>query len=202
MRANAFRTAIEKAQDAIFDREMIRCRDALGGRMFEALVARSKLCGFDPRLDTHPMAVPMGSDQVDAIESEALLQVTFADVGFATRLWSEAFEPRVNVMVRLSFLDGSRRHFTELFYYGANASGETAWSIPADPGHVFSNHKALLGSPDAVADAFTGAIGRLSARIVQRVAAQMASGLPFERRVGPRKESVTTAAPASRLAPA
>lgn len=171
-----FQSDDEEKVCAAFHQKMGATRELLGAKLFATLLVDLNSAGFDASLFdgvTPPPNILDSSDERRSSSPEAVLRVTFADAGMATRLWSSSYEPRVNVSTYLEAIPHSADGLaSDYFYYGVDSSGDTAWSMPADPEYRFASVHAMLENPDRVAEGYDVAIRTLSKRIVARVCAQ------------------------------
>ncbi|WP_442281903.1 hypothetical protein [Variovorax sp. M-6] len=173
MSVATLRTNDEEGRCATFRQRMGVTRELLGAKLIANLLVDLTSAGFETSKAEGVTPVPNTLRRRDDRESrrpEAVLCVAFADAGMATRLWSSSYEPRVNVSAHLMAAPDSADWLsTDFFYYGADASGDTAWSIPADPRYRFASMQAMVENPDDVVNGFDVAVRMLSKRVVARV---------------------------------
>lgn len=158
-----------------FHQNLESVRTLLGSRFTSAL--HDELTKAD--LTISKVDVPCGSsagkiDYKTLPTRDAVLHVVFADVGMCSSHWSDEYEPRINVSACLM----AHPHapdwlFRDHFYYGADASGNTAWSIPADPKFKYDNFGAMVDRADEVGEACEVALDLLAQRIANQLRASL-----------------------------
>ncbi|MGJ7509543.1 hypothetical protein [Variovorax sp. GT1P44] len=157
-------------EDDFSSQGMEPVRTALGARLTFALQDELWRADFEvSRLD-HAKGMRIDARTVDyrtLPTRDAVLHVSFAEVGMCSSCWSKAYEPRMNVLASLlAEPRASDWLTTDLYYYGADASGETAWSRPTDPRFRYGN---LSDSADELAKAYDMAIEAIAQRIVKQL---------------------------------
>jgi hypothetical protein len=172
-----FQSIDDCRRNCIFDQKMEVARGALGAKLTAKLVDELESDGFEVSLLDNVRRSPRPPHTIDYRSlptRDAVLHVAFADVGMCSSPWSKDYEPSVNASARLmADRDASDWLTTDSFYYGADSSGDTAWSIPADPKYRFPSLEAMVDNADEVAAGYDVAALALAQRIARRLRAQL-----------------------------
>lgn len=163
--------------------QKMRClRDSLGPKMTTALDGELKATGFWISSIESMKSAPSGLDTVDckALPApNAVLHVTFTGVGMASSGWSSDYAPRMNIQAcLLAHPNASSWLTSNHIYYGADSSGDTDCSIPADRDHRFPDFSALIDRIDEMPQHFETAVQAIAKRVSQQCAQSLAPGFP------------------------
>ncbi|MDM0109035.1 hypothetical protein QTH97_29110 [Variovorax sp. J22R24] len=151
------------------DRQMEAIRQTLGAKLTDALVQELAASGFEVAVLADVPRQPGQQDTVDygsLPTRDAVLHVAFSGVGLSSSAWSESYEPKMNASAYLlaspdapGWLTGGH------FYYGADASGDTAWSVPADARHRYPCIVTLADQAGDLTEGYDAATRALARRI-------------------------------------
>jgi len=164
----------------ILDRKLEGVRESMSVKLTDELHIKLKAAGFGTSSTTREMGSPT-LDLSALPAGYAALDVSFTEVGLSSLIWSNGYEPRVNVRACLfDPSDASDWLTSDHFFYGADSSGDGPCSIPVPnyPNHRYQDLDALVDSAEEMSDVFEGAIQAIAERISRRLVSQCGSGAP------------------------
>ena len=101
-----------------------------------------------------------------------MLYVAFTEVGMSQSHWSNGYQPKVNVLTQFTADSRESRWSTSAHYhYGADSSGSTIRSIPAEARFRYADISALTARADEISEACDIAIAAISRRIAGNLCA-------------------------------
>jgi hypothetical protein len=102
-----------------------------------------------------------------------VLHVFFYDVGMYSARFSRDYVPRVNVGAYLVRPRSEAELYDATIYYGADSSGNSSTSVPADARYHWSSFDEIVGNPQEVAGSYDDAVNALAVKIAQNIRAQV-----------------------------
>ncbi|BEP53038.1 hypothetical protein GmRootV118_02820 [Variovorax sp. V118] len=164
----------DRIKSSDFNARMETTRKDMGPRLTAALVRQLAAQGYEARA-LEGAAGRSGLPDIDESqlpESDAVLRISLNEVGMYSARFSKDYVPRVNLSAYLVRGKTEDSLYSETLYYGADASGDASWSVPANPDHHWSSFNELFDHPQEVAQSYDYAVDALAAKIVQNIRAQ------------------------------
>lgn len=164
----------DRIKSSDFNARMETTRKDMGPRLTAALVRQLATQGYEARA-LEGAAGRSGLSDIDESqlpESDAVLRIYLNEVGMYSARFSKDYVPRVNLSAYLVRGKTEDSLYSETLYYGADASGDASWSVPANPDHHWSSFNELFDHPQEVAQSYDYAVDALAAKIVQNIRAQ------------------------------
>jgi hypothetical protein len=152
-------------------------RKGMGPKFTDALVQQLNAQGFEAQVlegVARPAASPDSIDYQKLPTTDPVLHVYFYDVGMYSARFSRDYVPRVNVGAYLVRPRNEVDLYNETIYYGADSSGNSSSSIPADARYHWSSFDEIVGKPQEVAGSYDDAVNALAIKIAQNIRAQQA----------------------------
>ena len=169
-------SADDRQRRSLASEKMGCIRDSLGVKLTAALRGDLETAGFKTSLIDSVKRLPNCLEAVDykALPTcEAVLHVAFTEVGMATSAWSSDYGPRVNARAcLLAHPDATDWLASDHFFYGADASGDTFFSVPADPQHCYVDSNALIDRVDEMPQVYDLAVQAIAKRVAQHLCAR------------------------------
>jgi hypothetical protein len=173
----------DRIKSSDFSERMEVTRKDMGPKLTAALVRQLNAQGFEAQVlegVARPAASPDRIDYQKLPATDPVLHVYFDEVGMYSARFSKDYVPRVNVGAYMVRPRSEVELYNETIYYGADASGNSRTSVPADARHHWSSFDEIIGKPQEVAGSYDDAVNALAAKIAQNIRAQAgtASGQP------------------------
>ena len=155
----------------LFDEKMEAERKAMGPKMTAALVEALREQGYEAEV----IAVPSGYKDADYVDvtrlptRDPVLYAQFGETGMDSGRLSSYYLPRVNIGATLSAPASGDALFSTSLYYGADASGNAAWSIEAEPRFRFPNFDALMERTPEVIESYDTGMRLMARRVAQQL---------------------------------
>jgi len=167
----------DRVKGAEFNERMEAVRTGMGPKMTAALVAQLNAQGYQAQAlegVSRPAASPDNVDYGLLPTSEPVLHVYFNEVGMYSARFSTDYVPRVNLSAYLMTAKDGDTVYSETIYYGADASGDSSGSVPANARDRWGSFGELVAQPQAVARSYDEAVTALAGRIAKNIRANTA----------------------------
>jgi hypothetical protein len=167
----------DRVKGSEFNERMESVRKDMGPKMTAALVAQLNAQGYQAQAlegVSRPAASPDNIDYGLLPTSEPVLHVYFNEVGMSSARFSTDYVPRVNLSAYLMTAKDGDTVYSETIYYGADASGDSSGSVPANAGDRWGSFGELVAQPQSVARSYDDAVTALATRIARNIRASTA----------------------------
>ena len=167
----------DRVKGSEFNERMEAVRKDMGPKMTAALVAQLNAQGYQAQAlegVSRPAASPDNIDYGLLPTSEPVLHVYFNEVGMYSARFSTDYVPRVNLSAYLMTAKDGDTVYSETIYYGADASGDSSDSVPADARDRWGSFGELVAQPQEVARSYDDAVTALATRIAKNIRANTA----------------------------
>jgi len=164
----------DRVKGSEFNERMESVRKDMGPKMTAALVKQLNAQGYRAEAlegVIRPAASPDNLDYGKLPTPEPVLHVYFNEVGMYSARFSTDYVPRVNLSAYLMDSKDGDTVYSETIYYGADASGDTSGSVPADARDRWPNFGELVAHPQDVARSYDDAVTALATRIARNIRA-------------------------------
>jgi hypothetical protein len=168
----------DRVKGSEFNERMESVRNDMGPKMTAALVAQLNAQGYQAQAlegVSRPAASPDNIDYGLLPTSEPVLHVYFNEVGMSSARFSTDYVPRVNLSAYLMTAKDGDTVYSETIYYGADASGDSSGSVPANARDRWGSFGELVAQPQVVARSYDDAVTALATRIARNIRANTAS---------------------------
>lgn len=164
----------DRIKSSDFNERMETARKDMGPKLTEALVRQLIAQGYEAQAADGTAGQPAGSSVDESIlpPTDAVLRISLNEVGMYSARFSKDYVPRVNLSAYLTRGQTEDSLYSETLYYGADASGEASWSVPANPDHHWSSFNEMFEHPQQIAESYDYAVNALAKKIVQNIRAQ------------------------------
>jgi hypothetical protein len=166
----------DRIKSSDFNERMEVTRKGMGPKLTDALVRQLNAQGFEARVlegVARPTASPDRIDYKGLPTANPVLHVFFYDVGMYSARFSRDYVPRVNVGAYLVRPRSEAELYDATIYYGADSSGNSSTSVPADARYHWSSFDEIVGNPQEVAGSYDDAVNALAVKIAQKIRAQV-----------------------------
>jgi hypothetical protein len=164
----------DRIKSSDFNERMETARKDMGRKLTAALVRQLIAQGYEAQAADGTAGQPVGSsvDESKLPPTDAVLRISLNEVGMYSARFSKDYVPRVNLSAYLVRGQTEDSLYSETLYYGADASGEASWSVPAHPDHHWSSFNEMFDHPQEVAQSYDHAVDALAAKIARNIRAQ------------------------------
>jgi len=167
----------DRVKGSEFNERMESARKDMGPKLTAALVRQLNAEGYQAQAlegVVRPAASPDNLDYGKLPTSEPVLHVYFNEVGMYSARFSTDYVPRVNLSAYLMDSKDGDTVYSETIYYGADASGDTSGSVPANARDRWASFGELVAHPQDVARSYDDAVTALATRIARNIRANTA----------------------------
>jgi len=167
----------DRVKGSEFNERMESVRKDMGPKLTAALVEQLNAQGYQAQAlegVVRPAASPDNLDYGKLPTSEPVLHVYFNEVGMYSARFSTDYVPRVNLSAYLMDSKDGDTVYSETIYYGADASGDTSGSVPANARDRWGSFGELVARPGDVARSYDDAVTALATRIARNIRANTA----------------------------
>jgi len=167
----------DRVKGSEFNERMEAVRKDMGPKMTAALVQQLNALGYQAQAlegVSRPAASPDHIAYGKLPTSEPVLHVYFNEVGMYSARFSTDYVPRVNLSVDLMTGSDHDSVYSETIYYGADASGESSRSVPANARDRWGSFGELVAKPQEVTRSYDDAVTALATRIAKNIRASTA----------------------------
>lgn len=167
----------DRVKGSEFNERMEAVRKDMGPKMTAALVSQLNAQGYQAQAlegVSRPAASPDNIDYGMLPTSEPVLHVYFNEVGMSSARFSTDYVPRVNLSAYLMTAKDGDTVYSETIYYGADASGDSSGSVPANARDRWGSFGELVAQPREVARSYDDAVTALATRIARNIRASTA----------------------------
>lgn len=167
----------DRVKGSEFNERMESVRKDMGPKLTAALVEQLNAQGYQAQAlegVIRPAASPDSLDYGKLPTSEPVLHVYFNEVGMYSARFSTDYVPRVNLSAYLMDSKEGDTVYSETIYYGADASGDTSGSVPANARDRWGSFGELVAHPQDVARSYDDAVTALATRIARNIRANTA----------------------------
>ena len=164
----------DRVKGSEFNERMESVRKDMGPKLTAALVEQLNAQGYQAQAlegVVRPAASPDNLDYAKLPTSEPVLHVYFNEVGMYSARFSSDYVPRVNLSAYLMDSKDGDTVYSETIYYGADASGDTSGSVPANARDRWGSFAELVARPGDVARSYDDAVTALATRIARNIRA-------------------------------
>jgi len=167
----------DRVKGSEFNERMEAVRKDMGPKMTAALVQQLNAQGYQAQAlegVSRPAASPDHIAYGKLPTSEPVLHVYFNEVGMYSARFSTDYVPRVNLSVDLMTGSDHDSVYSETIYYGADASGESSRSVPANARDRWGSFGELVAKQQEVTRSYDDAVNALATRIARNIRASTA----------------------------
>jgi hypothetical protein len=162
-----------KTKARVLNERLAQATSSLGRDLTERAAADLSERGFEVERVENPAETENG-DEFDysrlSFRSDALLHLSFKEVGLYSPMTEPTYLPRVNVRAILVWRDRSRYLYDEDLYYGVDARTGKSWAIVAENPITFETFDDVLARLDDVRASFQKGALAISRRMSEQVA--------------------------------
>lgn len=165
----------DRIKSSDFDKRMEATRKDMGPKLTAALVRELNAQGYDAQALEGVVRPADSPDRIDYSRlptTDPVLHIYLNEVGMYSARFSMDYVPRVNLSAYLLRPSNEDEIYNETIYYGADASGNTSSSIPADARHHWSSFNELYDRPQEVVQSYDAAIDALATKIAANIRAR------------------------------
>jgi len=167
----------DRVKGSEFNERMEAVRKDMGPKLTAALVQQLNALGYQAQVlegVSRPAASPDHIDYGKLPTSEPVLHVYFNEVGMYSARFSTDYVPRVNLSAYLMTAKDGDSVYSETIYYGADASGDSSGSVPANARDRWGSFGELVAKPQEVTRSYDDAVTALATRIAKNIRASTA----------------------------
>jgi hypothetical protein len=147
----------------------------LGETFTNSVAERLRANGYEVTILTDVKRKPGSPDTLEQdladvpTTADAVLHLSFYDVGVESPRGSTDYLPRLNVYTTTYVRQNSSYPYEATVYYGIDASEAKEYYIPHDPKHVYNDFDAIIKDPQALRSNLSSGAAAVGVRVAERV---------------------------------
>jgi hypothetical protein len=137
----------DRIKSSDFNERMETARKEMKPKLTAALARQLIAQGYEAQAadGTAGRVAGINVDESKMAPTDAVLRISFNEVGMYSARFSKDYVPRVNLSAYLVRGQTEDSLYNETLYYGADSSGEASWSLPANPDpHVNNRYDQIV----------------------------------------------------------